>query len=253
MFGRITPGLGARIVLFLFCCLIVKLYMQQTITMYIHPRYMVFALVMALLGGALLLIGLLVRPRGHKHHTAGKGIGFIDIIVVLVLLAAFVFPPKALSTSTVERKAITTSSSTSVASDQPCPDFRPETMDMWVFAASEYPHCYEGKEITITGFVYQPIDSKLPSDMYYLGRVVMSCCVIDARPYTLPVKQGTFGEYAKDTWLAVTGKLEKFQIDGKTHLVIAPTSIQIVPSPDQPYEFLNGQGIQPKAPLEFAP
>lgn len=216
--------------------------------MYIHPRYVVFALVMAIFGGTLLVVGAIWQPPGHKPPVR-KRVSVIDIIVVLVLVAAFMLSPRALSTAAVERKTVTTSSSADSPASRPCPDFRPETMEMWVYAASEYPHCYEGKDITLTGFVYQPSDNPLPEDMYYLGRVVMSCCVIDARPYALPIKQGAFERYPKDTWLTITGKLERVQINGASHLAVSPLTVQQVGSPDKPYEYLNSEPMQLMTPL----
>jgi len=124
---------------------------------------------------------------------------------------------------------------------------------MWVYEISEYPiNCYEGQSIELTGFVIEAVGNPLPNDMYYLGRVVMSCCVIDARPYALPIKRGNFESYPKETWLKVSGKLKAADVNGTVQLVISPKSVTKIDNPDQPYDYINVPSqteIQPMQPV----
>ena len=90
--------------------------------------------------------------------------------------------------------------------------------------------------------------------MFYLGRIAISCCVIDARPFALPVNQGKFEKYPNDTWLTVVGKLQRKKVNGIDQLVVNPERIE--PSdttPVNPYEYLNAPAvtnIKPAEPVE---
>lgn len=258
MFGKISKNLLIGIILFLFCLYIIRLYAEQDIGLYIHPRYMMFALVMALIGGVILLLGVVWRLKNkHQHeHGSGRRFSFVDWLVVGVLILAFALPAKTLSSDAVRRKSINTPNA--VVEDRPgvpqaCPEIDPaQPIESWVYAINEYPaSCHEGQSVTLTGFVVNATaDNPLPDDMYYLGRLVISCCVIDARPYALPVEQGSFGRYPEDTWLAINGTLELVKVNGRQQLVVMPTSAQEIEDPDKPYEYLNTQPISNFQPAQ---
>jgi uncharacterized repeat protein (TIGR03943 family) len=162
-----------------------------------------------------------------------------------MLVLAFVLPAQTLSSKAISNKTVTTPTydASVTGADAPsgtCPDALPQTTEEWVYQISQYPmKCYEGKPIELSGFVFLSPDKPLPDEMFYLGRLAMSCCVIDARPFALPVKATTSEPYATDTWLQVNGKLEIVEINGSPQLVIAPSKVKKIDAPSNPYEFIT--------------
>jgi putative membrane protein len=258
MFGRyIKKSLVVSAILLGFCVYIIRLYLRNDINLYIHPRYSSFAVIMCSLSVMILLIGTFADLKKRiKPGRIHLNMQFLDVIVVVVLVLAFVLPSEALSSKAVGRKSVNTPSYDAQSHKNihtTCPETKPESIEVWVYEISQYPiNCYKGQSIELTGFVFENPESPLPSNMYYLGRIVMSCCVIDARPYALPIKTGTFATYPDKTWLKVSGKLQPADVHGAIQLVIEPDTVTKVDGPNQPYDYINTpseSGIQPVQPL----
>lgn len=101
-----------------------------------------------------------------------------------------------------------------------------------VFATATNPDAYAGKEVTLTGFVTP--DEESP-DGVRLGRLVITHCVIDAQPASVPVSvpEGT-GSLAVGEWIEVTGTIAA---DASGALSIEPETITTVDAPEDPYEY----------------
>lgn len=246
MFGnRIKNNITISLVLMGFCIYIVKLYIQNDINLYIHPRYSIFALVMCLLALVILIIGMFLDLKKKSSAVYDKGkIQILDVLAVIILVLAFIMPPQALSSKAIETKTLNTptygSQSENTNDDIVCPETKPSSIEQWVYEISQYPiNCYKGQSIELTGFVYEAPNNPLPRDMFYLGRLVISCCVIDASPYALPIKTGNFERYPADTWLKVNGKLVVADVNGTYLLVIEPKNIIKIDDPNKPYEYIN--------------
>lgn len=256
MFGKLMKSnVIISLILLGFCMYIIQLYLHKNINLYIHPRYSLFAVIMCVLSVLILLVDVFTNFKKHiKVGEARFKVQFLDIIVVIVLILAFVLPSKTLSSGAIGRKSTNTPSYEKTTTDTACPGTKPSSIEIWVYEISQYPiNCYEEQSIEIVGFVLKNPDSPLPGDMYYLGRVVMSCCVIDARPYALPVKTGKFEKYPDETWLKVSGKLQSTSMNGSTQLVIEPGSVVKVDNPDKPYDYINTPSqteVQPLQPVQ---
>jgi len=260
MFGKpIRSNAVVSLILLGFCVYIIQLFVQKDINLYIHPRYSIFAAVMCSLAVVILVAGILfdLQKRSVANSSPYK-VQFLDVIVVIVLVLAFILPSQALSSKAIGRKSLNTPSyetkpkSTSVSDT--CPETKPSSIEAWVYEISQYPiNCYKGQSIELTGFVFEAPESPLPNDMYYLGRMVMSCCVIDARPYALPIKTGSFEKYPNETWLKVSGKLQPADVNGSIQLVLEPDSVDKVNNPDKPYDYINTpsrSNVQPLEPIQ---
>ncbi len=248
MFGKLNKNLMISLVLLGFCVYIARLFAQKTITLYIHPRYIVFVVVMALVGAVVLTVGIVIQFRNHSDKPERFSFKLVDAIVILVLALAFIVPAQTLSAKTIGSKTLNVPTddgrTLTTKANQTCPSTKPNSIEKWVNEISKYPIvCYQGQPIALTGMVFEGKDS-LPQDMYYIGRVIVSCCIIDARPFALPIKRGSFPTYTNDTWLSVKGRLVTAKVNGKIRLVIEPTSVQRVANPQQPYEFINTQPTQ---------
>jgi len=97
-----------------------------------------------------------------------------------------------------------------------------------VFATATNTAAYDGKTVTLTGFV-TPTDA----DGVNLTRLVITHCVIDAQPATLPVTIEA-GEYSTGQWVQVEGTV-KADVDGSLH--VEPTTVTAIDEPRDPYEY----------------
>ncbi|WP_407662243.1 TIGR03943 family putative permease subunit [Microbacterium timonense] len=96
-----------------------------------------------------------------------------------------------------------------------------------VFATSTNPDAFDGDTVELTGFV-TPGDG----DAFDLTRLVITHCVIDAQPASLPV----VGADIPDTgqWVTITGTVRSSS-DGK--LVVDASAVDEIPEPEDPYEY----------------
>lgn len=93
-----------------------------------------------------------------------------------------------------------------------------------------------GKPVNLTGqiFTINPTNHS-----FYFGRLYITCCVIDARPFAFPVQyltlQGQTSPYQPNEWVRVQGSLFVEIVRDKMELTIIPFNIQVVPEPKEPY------------------
>lgn len=100
-----------------------------------------------------------------------------------------------------------------------------------VFATGSRPEKYDGSSVTLTGFLTPSGSAK---DQAHLTRMVISHCVLDAQPASVPVQiTGWQGQYAVGDWVQVRGTV-RASADGK--LSIVPASVSKIPEPKDPYE-----------------
>lgn len=257
MFGKaLNNSVVISLILIGFCVYIIKLYAQKDINLYIHPRYTGFSVVMPVIALVFLVLGIYFEARKHRTiKPAPSRAKLLDVIVVAVLALAFILPAQALSSKAIGRKSLNTPSydnkSETTSLNTTCPETKPASIEEWVYEISEYPiTCYAGQEIELTGFVFEAIEAPLPENMYYLGRLVISCCVIDARPYALPVNVGSFERYPEGTSLKVNGELRPQDVNGSVQLVIEPKSVVRIDNPDKPYDYINFPSLPDVQPLE---
>ncbi len=247
MFGSTRiRSLWPSILLLGFCGFVIRLFIQGNITYYIHPRYALFSVVMCALAAALLLVGIVQRLRATTQGDAEATGRMVDGLVLVVMILAWQLPAQALSPQAISKKSLNTPSynltgtNGRAARGDLCPEDMPASIDGWVYAISRSPvSCFKNRHIELIGSVFDAPENSLPTDMYYFGRVVVSCCAVDARPYALPVKRGHFMAYPNDTWLKIRGTLQTVTINGYEQLVIVPTSVIQTDAPSNPYDYIN--------------
>ncbi len=96
-----------------------------------------------------------------------------------------------------------------------------------VFATATDPEAFDGDPIELTGFVTPGEDGS-----FDLTRLVITHCVIDAQPASIPVAD----EVAPDTgqWVTVTGTVRATS-DGR--LAIDAENVEAIDEPEDPYEY----------------
>lgn len=101
-----------------------------------------------------------------------------------------------------------------------------------VFATATNPEAFEGEEITLTGFV-TPAAAPRGGD-FALTRLVITHCVIDAQPASLPISvDGADEGWETGQWVTIDGTIR--DVDGR--LQIEARSIEPVSEPADPYEY----------------
>lgn len=94
-----------------------------------------------------------------------------------------------------------------------------------VFATATDPEVFDGTEISLTGFV-------APGEGGFdLTRLIITHCVIDAQPASLPVAADDIPDDGQ--WVTVTGTIR----DVNGQLQVAAASVKPIAEPKDPYEF----------------
>jgi uncharacterized repeat protein (TIGR03943 family) len=94
-----------------------------------------------------------------------------------------------------------------------------------VFATATDPQAFDGTEIALTGFVSPG------SSGFDLTRLVITHCVIDAQPASLPIAADDVP--ADGDWVTVRGTIR----DVGGQLRVDAASVEVVDEPEDPYEF----------------
>lgn len=66
---------------------------------------------------------------------------------------------------------------------------------------------FVGKKLELTGFVYRQDDMK--SNQFVVGRFAIQCCSADAAPFGVLVEYDRAANFPSDSWVTVTGTIEK--------------------------------------------
>ncbi|WP_449406994.1 TIGR03943 family putative permease subunit [Microbacterium maritypicum] len=162
--------------------------------------------------------------------TAGTVTG--GVVASGVVVAALVLPPASLSVELAMSRAGEQTALFVGADDVTLGVADTATFGVgdWasVFATATNTAAYDGKEVSLTGFV-TPADA----DGINLTRLVITHCVIDAQTATLPVTIDA-GEFSTGQWVKVEGTVTA-DADGKLH--VDPTSVTPIDEPGDPYEY----------------
>jgi uncharacterized repeat protein (TIGR03943 family) len=234
------------------CAIVATVWLAATnqLLLYIHPRYIVFTVIMAALGLALLVGSLL--PAAHHDHEDAKirrsGLrraltGTATVVTAVVALALVIVPPTTLTSATADQRDV--NSTGVLAAGQPTTavasisagSSENFTVRDWasLLRQTTDPGFYSGKPAHVVGFVTPDKDD--PANVFYVTRFVITCCAVDAQPIGVPVYLADWAdEFHKNDWVEVTGS---FGINpsrsSNQPIVIIPTSTTATVQPDEPY------------------
>src|SRR5690606_25960670 len=98
-----------------------------------------------------------------------------------------------------------------------------------VFATATRPENYDGSTVTLTGFVTPTDDPERPG----LTRLVITHCVIDAQPATLPVGAEAWADGLETgQWVEIDGTV---RVGDDGALRVEPTEVVAIDEPGDPY------------------
>lgn len=220
---------------------IIRLYIAGKIELYVHPRYVAFIVVMSLLAIVMLVIGAFYSFRHPSHASkAPIAVRWTDTYIIIIVVLAFVLPAKTLSTRTIGERGIIVPTPGQSRTIQHCPSEPSTNIRSWVFQLSEYPvDCHDGQPIELVGHILNSPSAPLPANTFYFGRVVISCCVIDARPYAIPAYSDSPVSFDESSWLRLAGTLRLTEVNNQPQFVIDVESLNEIADPARPYEYLN--------------
>jgi uncharacterized repeat protein (TIGR03943 family) len=240
--------------------------------LYIHPRYTVFTIVMAVLGGALAIAALATGLRsdaraagsadapgdphahdddGHDHDHDHDGpdpakpvrarIGTVVRIAIVAGAAAalLALPPATLSASTLQSRDLTTSGQALESTDTAAlvgGDTTAFSVKDWASLLRQAgPEAVLGQRAEVVGYVLDSGDG----DVFHLARLTVTCCAVDAQPVGVPVLAPEWAdEFETGSWVAVEGVfVENPDAASSIATVLEPESIEQVDEPEQPYVF----------------
>ncbi len=217
--------------------------------LYIHPRYMVFTMAMAVLGGIIVTAAIVVTSRApdedeHDHDVRpGPRTRLLSwarvAILVISALALLVVPPATLSSSTRQNRELVTSGQALDSADtQQLAGGNPAsfTVKDWAALLSQGgPEAVLGKDVDVSGYVLDQGED----DVFFVVRMIVSCCTVDAQPIGVPVyRPGWREEFEPSAWVAITGTfVENTDRASDQQTVIKVGSLSEIDEPDQPYVF----------------
>lgn len=240
----------STITIFLFGVYILKLSFTNGLQLYININniwYTILTGIFCCLIGILGFITIAKEKSQHEDHNQWKiSVIFLSIPLVAALIFGIILPAE----------PIVYNSSNFVPIQPPPYEPNKDVNDQvierllgfnteiysfaeWYLTESLSPdyHYQNGKPVDLTGQIFT-VDPK--NNSFYFGRLYITCCVIDARPFAFPVHyltmQGQQSHYQPNEWVRVQGSLFVETVKGKKELAITPFSIQVIPEPTKdPY------------------
>ncbi|MEZ2392166.1 TIGR03943 family protein [bacterium RCC_150] len=220
------------------------------LALYIHPRYFVFTIVMAVIAACLALAAFVLPPKPQDEHDHGhKGsprwswiwpLGSA-ITIAAAVVALLILPPSTLTTATVAQRDLNGSAS-ALALKTPAlsskSDYSAFTVRDWasLLRSGAGQDFFADKTATITGFI---TPDKTDPDVFFVTRFVVTCCAVDAQPIGVPVYHpGWQSEFTTDSWVTVTSSFRPNPNSASREaIVLVPDTITPTTQPAQPYVY----------------
>ncbi len=219
------------------------------LVLYIHPRYIVFTVVMVGLALVLVVASVITsRPDDEDAPPSrlSRALGVAALSVAAVLAVAMVvLPPATLSAATADQRDINSSAigasdaDLAEAASAPTAAFEAFTVLDWASLLRQTSDLafYDGKPVNVVGFITP--DSDDPENVFYVSRFFVTCCAVDAQPAGVPVYYpGWSSTFQVDDWVQVTGEFAANPSSESTQpLAIDPTQVAPTEQPSEPYLF----------------
>lgn len=233
----------------------VWLAITNQLVLYIHPRYVVFTVIMALVALAFVVARVIVSGRrGHDDHDhdeeddlderplqRGLSVGAL-VLAAALAVGAVLLPPATLSAATASQRDITATqvnldaASLDDASAADADTFRRYTVLEWssLLAQSSEPSFYAGKPADVIGFITPDPQA---DDVFYVSRFMITCCAVDAQPIGVPVYLPDWqARFQPDDWVEVTGEFSASRsTTSAVPIALDPAEVIGVDAPADPY------------------
>ncbi len=159
------------------------------------------------------------------------------VLLALPLFLALIFPPRGLAAFSANERGpqiagisavhgIGTLRRVSLSVDT-----RSFSMQDWVGAlsADPNPRDYKGKSVQVSGMILHA-PASVPAGYVMVMRYLITCCIADARPVGVIVKDTSHGALRDSQWVTVTGAMGSANEAGQLVTVVNPTKIMPIKS-----------------------
>ncbi len=223
------------------------------LTLYVHPRYLIFTVVLSVIAVVTVVVAIARLGRDeeqdHDRHDHGSERGPSPTrrlfswskvaILVFAALALLVVPPATLTATTRQSRDLVTSGQSLDAEDATvllgANSALFSVKDWATLLRQGGAEAVVGKDFDASGYVLD--DGR--DDAFYLGRLSVRCCAVDAQPIGIPVyRPGWRQEVKPSDWVSVKGAfVENQDARGDDPAIVQVVSLSKIDEPDQPYVF----------------
>ena len=122
-------------------------------------------------------------------------------------------------------------------------DITPDNFYLWVNELYQNPAAYEGRDISVEGFVHRDEAEYIGQDTgdteapFWVSRFLMVCCVADVVLVGFPVDDPEGTQIPSEAWIRVDGVLKVQTRDESPVPLIQSESISYIEQPAHPYVF----------------
>jgi uncharacterized repeat protein (TIGR03943 family) len=224
------------------------------LSLYIHPRYTVFTVLLVSLAGLLAVAAIVAggspAHAGEDHindhapapRTSSWGrLNRWLLVVVLVgaIVGMLLLPPSTLSSTARQNRTLVTSGHALDATDTTAlvgGNSATFTVKDWAALLREGgAGAVLGRKVDLTGYVLAQGDD----NTFFVTRLLVSCCAVDSQPVGVPVNLPNWrGQFAAGGWIAVTGTfVDESELEARFPTAIKIATIKKIDEPSQPYVF----------------
>ncbi len=216
----------------------------EQLQLYIHPRYIIFTIIMMSFGLCAVVAEMILLPSSKKQTASpSKYRSCMSLVVaIIMIIALLVLRPAVLTTNTIARRGINTGASTEVMSSSDMANIQNSsqlTVKEWssLLGQTRNTNFFVHKPIEVTGFVSTYGTNR---HIFYISRFVVTCCAVDARAVGVPVYVKDWqSQYKSGEWITIRGSFMKVPTEAgqlSTPVVVSPHSITKISQPKDPYE-----------------
>lgn len=218
--------------------LTISLAIKGKLIYYIHPRYVVFTIILAIVAVIISVFTLIYRQATPRSTlSAWQIISGMVICVYLVVIVSL--PPATLSYKLAvqrgaqEQGGVSASAATPVRVGRNTEKYR---LEDWVSVLSQSVDSrqFEDKKAIVSGFIVPHPDNE---NAFFISRFVMTCCAVDARPLSIEVNLVKWRDrFVANQWVEVSGSVQPRK-DALYGANIQANNVIAIDTPEDPYAY----------------
>lgn len=228
--------------------------------LYIHPRYVVFTVVLAVIGGVAAVAALVAggstddhdHDHDHDHDESGAesdpprrgwratiAVTGSAVLVLAATVALLVLPPATLSAATAGNRDVAGSTAPTSGDATELAGADPESFSVkdWATLLGQGlgEQAVLGQRAAFSGFLVATDDP----DVVLVARFLITCCAVDARPFAVPVRVADWEtQFPAGSWVEVRGTfVANLDAAAEHPILLTPAEVTAIEEPAQPYVY----------------
>ncbi len=214
----------------IFCLSTLVLANTGKLTLYVHPRYSLFTIIMSIL--ALILLLPQITSAYENDEVTMATYFALGVAVISLVLPAQSLSPKIATYRSASIGGSTTSQNLTVF-DSFSQDASRFTLQDWVAVFSSSPNQtqIEGQRVKISGFIFEN-----ESQQRFLGRFKLTCCAVDATPLGIALADS---DLVRERWIGSWYEVEGTFVysESKQQFELQVSTLRGIAEPEQPYVY----------------